>query len=341
MNTRFRVWKKGKKPRRILAIRYQAMGDVVITLPYLLDLKSNYPESALHFLTRKEDSAIPESIFLFDQVIPVFGGRNAKLQFAYTLLLLPYLWFQQYDVVLDLQNSRVSRILRKLLATGAWSEFDRVSPFLAGERTRHAIDAIQLSAVNINTRFRFRTPDPSLVEKMKSAGWDGRSRIVVLNPAGSFSSRNWPLENYLAFARQWRVHSPVQFMILGLPSLQPQAIFLKQHLGNVLIDLTGKTSPVEAFRLAGKAHFMLTEDGGLMHMAWVQGVPTLALFGSTRSDWSSPCGAWSRCLDSSDLPCGNCMDAVCQFGDVHCLTRYSPDFVFKEALDLLTKIHAS
>jgi ADP-heptose:LPS heptosyltransferase len=177
--------------------------------------------------------------------------------------------------------------------------------------------------------------------KMKSAGWDGKSKIIVLNPAGSFSSRNWPLDNYLEFTRLWKEEAPAQFIILGLPSLQPKANFLKQHLGNALIDLTGKTTSSEAFQLVGKAHFVLTEDGGLMHMAWVQGVPTLALFGSTRSDWSSPCGAWSRCLDSSDLPCGNCMDAVCRFGDVHCLTRYSPEFVFKEGRDLAKKIYAS
>ena len=72
-------------------------------------------------------------------------------------------------------------------------------------------------------------------------------------------------------------------------------------------------------------------------MAWVSGIPTLALFGATRSDWSRPLGEHTFLLDSSDLPCGNCMEAVCKFGDVHCLTRYTPEEVFQHSLNLIRK----
>ena len=236
METKFKPWKEKESPKRILAIRYQAMGDVVITLPYLLDLKGNYPEATLHFLTRREDSAVPSSLLLFDKVISVRGGRNVKLQFAFTLLLLPYLWLQSYDVVLDLQNSRISRILRKLLAPKAWCEFDRRSPVLAGERTRHAIDAVQLTPVVINTQFHFQSSNEAVLDKMRGAGWDGQSKIVVLNPAGTFPSRSWPLNYYIEFARQWLAEMPVQFMVLGLTSLQPKAKTLREQLGNSLVD---------------------------------------------------------------------------------------------------------
>jgi heptosyltransferase II len=40
-------------------------------------------------------------------------------------------------------------------------------------------------------------------------------------------------------------------------------------------------------------------------------------------------------LSSSDLPCGNCMLEFCKYKDVHCLTRYSPEFVFEKAMQLL------
>jgi heptosyltransferase-2 len=83
---------------------------------------------------------------------------------------------------------------------------------------------------------------------------------------------------------------------------------------------------------------MLTEDSGLMHMAWVQGVPTVALFGSSPSYWSAPMGIWSRCLNSSDLPCGDCFLNECKFGDVHCLTRFTPQQVVEEAESLLNSI---
>jgi len=70
-------------------------------------------------------------------------------------------------------------------------------------------------------------------------------------------------------------------------------------------------------------------------MAWVSGIPTLAMFGSTRSDLSTPLGKHTLLLHSSDLECGNCLLAICKYGDTRCLTRYTPEFVFEKALTLV------
>lgn len=102
-----------------------------------------------------------------------------------------------------------------------------------------------------------------------------------------------------------------------------------------MINLVSKTSPVEAFAIIQKVKFVLSEDSGLMHMAWVSGVPTLAIFGSTRSDRATPLGRHTFLLHSSDLACGNCMLEKCRFGDNRCLTRYTAEFVFTKALELI------
>ena len=61
-------WKQSIPPKRILAIRLQAFGDVVVTLPYLKNLRNSLPPSVkLDFLTRKETEDIPESILLFNK----------------------------------------------------------------------------------------------------------------------------------------------------------------------------------------------------------------------------------------------------------------------------------
>ena len=125
------AWKKGTMPKRILAIRLQAMGDLVITLPYLQQLKRMLPASSrLDLLTREEVEAIPKNIQLFDHVYSIGGGRNVKKQFLYTGWLLPGLLLHRYDVVIDLQNNIVSRFVRKSLRPKAWSLFDRFLPLL-------------------------------------------------------------------------------------------------------------------------------------------------------------------------------------------------------------------
>lgn len=201
-------WKKAFMPSRVLAIRLQAMGDLVITLPYLQQLKKMLPAgSRLDLLTREEVDAIPRDIHLFDRVYSIGGGRDLKKQILYTGWLLPKLMMKKYDVVIDLQNNVISRIVRKSLMPKAWSVFDRFSPIAAGEITRLTIEAIGLGRCFADTGFKFQH-EPEGIDLLKANGWNGSGELVVLNPAGAFATRNWPIENYAEFARLWLSRFP-------------------------------------------------------------------------------------------------------------------------------------
>lgn len=327
-------WKGGKLPGRILAIRFHALGDTIITLPYLQDLKRRHPSVEIDLLTRMEVSSIPKSIRLFDRVIEIGGGRSAKRIFLHALLKIPFLLSRRYDAVLDLQNNRISRIVRRAVFARAFAEFDRSSPRPAGERTSTTISALGLGEVAGCPSFDFYDADGSKFEP------EGKINIV-LNPAGYCASRNWPIENYAAFAKLWlgKLNENVRFVLLLMPSFRGVADKLRQLIGPSCIDLTGQADQVEAFRIISKCSLVLSEDSGLMHMAWVQGVPTIALFSSSRKDWSAPQGPASVCLDSSDMECGPCQLEICKFGDNRCLTRYSPEYVFEVSQQLLKIPH--
>jgi ADP-heptose:LPS heptosyltransferase len=311
------------------------MGDTMITLPYLQALRQSLPDGVrLDLLTREEVDPIPRNIHLFDKVYSIGGERNLKKNFLSALLMLPRLWLRRYEVIIDLQNNIVTRTIRKALRPAAWSEFDRFSPIAAGERTRLTIQAAGLDANRILSPFRLKDPELGALLLHKN-GWNGKDPLIVLNPAGVFVTRNWPLENYIQFARLWQQRLPeTKFVILGTSLIAKAAAILKKELGKGLIDLVGQTTPLEAFAVLQETQLVVSEDSGLMHMAWVSGRPTLVLFGGTRSDWSRPLGKHTMFFDSSDLACGSCMQETCHFGDVHCLTRYTPEKIFQAAWDL-------
>ena len=289
----------------------------------------------IDFLTRKECDNIPKNILLFNKVIAIGGGRSFKWQLLYTFLLLPRFLFRRYDVVIDLQDNEISEIVRRFIRPKAWSVFDHFSPRAAGERTRLTIEAVGLGKNEINSDFKFKGHTDS-IGILKKNGWNGTEELVILNPASAFITRNWPLKNYAAFAELWLKRFPnAQFLVIGTSFISPKADYLKTKMGANMISIVNQTTPSQAFAVLQHARFVLSEDSGLMHMAWVSGIPTLALFGSTRSDWTQPLGKSSFFLGSSDLPCGNCMQEVCRYGDVHCLTRYTPEFVFEKASRLV------
>jgi ADP-heptose:LPS heptosyltransferase len=225
-----------------------------------------------------------------------------------------------------------------VLLPKAWCEFDRFSPVSGAERYRLTIEAVGLGKNKIDSNFCLKDPKAGL-KILKNNGWIEKNDLVVLNPAGAFETRNWNINNYVLFAQLWLSVSPqTQFLVMGTSFIASKAAFLKEQLGYNLINLVGQTTPVEAFAILQYAKLILSEDSGLMHMAWISGVPTVALFGATRSDWSRPLGEHTFLFESSDLPCGNCMLAVCKYGNVHCLTRVTPEQVFNHAILLIQNL---
>jgi heptosyltransferase-2 len=331
-----RPWEEDHMPKRILAIRLQAIGDVVITLPYLQHLRETLPSKArLDLLTREESAGIPKSLNLFDRVIGIGGGRNYKKQLLHSFFLLPSLVARNYDMVIDLQNHPISHLVRRAIRPRAWSVFDRFSPVPAGERTRRTIEALGLGPACQHHQFSFKEEDRTGI-LLKKYGWDGNSALVLINPAAAFVTRNWPMEYYAEFARLWLELYPfTQFLMMGTSFIEKKAFYLEKELGEKLINLTGKTKTAEAFAILQRVRFTLSEDSGMMHMSWVSGIPTLAIFGGTRSDWARPLGPHTAFVGSSDLPCGDCMQETCKYGDVRCLTRYTPEDIFEKSIALL------
>jgi len=330
-----RPWSGRTPPARILAIRLQALGDVTITLPYLRALRGQLPGASLDLLTREEVADVPRAVQLFDTVETIGGGRDERHQLGLVFLRGPRLAARRYDLVIDLQNNRVSRAARRAARPAAWSSFDRFSPLSAGERTRRTIEAAGLTLGPVDAHLPLK--DESLGHAvLQRAGRDERP-MIVLSPAGAFATREWPTQNYVEFARMWQARRRSQFVILGLPRIAGRAAAIASAIGSDCLDLTGKTTAAEAMGIVQRASLVVSEDCGLMHMAWTSGTPTLALFGSTRHDWSTPLGPHTLCLHSGDLECGACMEATCRYGDVHCLTRYAPEAVVSYAETLINR----
>ena len=330
-------WDQKNIPKKVLFIRMQALGDTLITLPYISGFASEHPDIEIDFLTRGEVHEIPLRLKLFRHLWIVKGGRNMKLQALHLLLLLPFILLRKYDVVIDLQNHRLSKLLRKVLRPQSWSEFDKYSPNPAGKRTHQTIRSIGLRDFKpvFNTHGMNKAAGKNILIRN---GWNSTEKLFVINPAGAFETRNWPIDYFVEWINLVNEYfsDRVLFIILGVNKISEKAHELSASSTNI-INLVGKTSVYEAFSILQNVHFMLSEDSGLMHMAWTSGIPTLAIFGSTRSDWSRPLGAHTRLLDSSDLDCGGCLLEKCKYSDNRCLTRYTPDLVLNETLNLLDR----
>ena len=330
----------GKVVKRILTIRLQAIGDVMIAMPYLYDLKMKLPKSVtLDLLVREEAEHIPKSFIIFDHIYVLKGGRNTRLQFISFLFMYPRLFFKGYDVILDLQNLKISRIICKLLLVRSWTRFDRFSSNFAGKRYANTINALNLANVEFRKLDNLKKINEN--DLLTKFGLEKDVSYIIINPAGAFENRNWSIPNYVEFCKLWlqKIDPATKFLVLGIEKIKEKAKQLKDGLGDNLINLCCMTTQEEALHLLLHSKLMVTEDSGLMHMNYCLGKPTVAILGSTRNDWVDPLLPHTYFFNSSDLECGNCMLTECRFDEIKCLTRVKPQMVVDSAAKLLKDLN--
>lgn len=327
----FRRWDREDPPARILLIRFHAFGDVAILLGAAAGIKAAYPTTTIDFLTSEATASLARATTLFDRIVTFPASASRALRIREAIASGLELHRTGYDVVVDMQRNWTSRLVRRITSPAAWGEFDRFSPQLAGMRTLETVHRTGFQQVE----FPYVLPIENTLlhearDLLRSNGWHNDQRIVVLNPAGLWTTRHWPLEHFARLAGLLAGKAPTCIVLLGTDRLSERAGALAGMLRDIPhISLVGKTSPALALSVLQLSSAMVSEDSGLMHMSWISGIPTIGLLGSTNHVWSSPMGPHTAVFHSGDLPCSACMSPECRFGDVHCLTRVTPERVFE------------
>ncbi|MGA9120098.1 MAG: glycosyltransferase family 9 protein [Bacteroidota bacterium] len=328
----FSPWEQNTDPRRILIIRFHALGDVAVTLPASRGLRRCFPESEIDFLTLEPHAPFLRSLDLFDRVLTMPAGMDRVERLSHAVRTGAAARMRRYDAIIDLQRNWVSRTIRLMAHPTAWGEFNRFAPRTASDRVLETIHRTGFDRVAPS--FSFILP-LSLRENARdllhSGGCNPEEQFIVLNPAGLWKTRHWPIQSYASLARIWLEREPIRFVILGTDRIRESAVSLESEIGPSVINLVGKTNVETAIAILQQSACVISEDSGLMHLAWAAGAPVVALFGSSKHVWSSPTGPLVRVLHSGDLSCGQCMQPECRFGDVHCLTRYTPESVLHAA----------
>lgn len=319
-------------------LRFHAFGDAVITLPVLAGLRNSFPNARIEMVTSAEYAEFFAPLPFLDGVhsVTTSGSRTTK-----ALSLRPLLrQLRSADLVLDLQRSRLSRLLTRLLRPAAWTGFDRFAPEHALERYVAAVRSTGIR--EIQPSFSFPIADALQQEteerfsrEMERGGSENVGPLICLNPAGCWETKNWPPERYAELGdrmvREWNA----RILLLGTDNVRSGAHIIERELGNNVINLVDKTTAREVLVLVRKLALMVSDDSGLMHLAWTNGIPTLGIFGASRGTWSRPWGAHTRFLGSEDLPCGACMTPQCSRADRICLTRVSVEETFALCAELL------
>lgn len=200
------------------------MGDVVFTLPAVNLVRENFPDAHITFLTAAENRAIVEQFDAVDEVLSldrqIFKQRHYGKGCSMLYELLKKLRSSNFCLSIDLQSYGETALLTRF--TGAK---DRWAWVIGNKFRRHAYTQVtarsdRLHPVDINlemlTQFGLKTAPVRNEIRLSSCGRDEACQFFkdhgldinlptfVIQSFTSAPHKNWPLENYLAVAEEWR-----------------------------------------------------------------------------------------------------------------------------------------
>jgi heptosyltransferase II len=324
------------KPDRILVRAPNWVGDTVLSLPALRDLRRNFKAARLEVMARPAVADVYGAVTEVDAVREArsFRGDVETLRGAFDVgVLLP----NSFGTALQLFMAGIPE--RWGYATDARGPLlTRRCPVPAEVRGESEVYYYRAMLAGVGLEVS-ATPDSSL----RTPGeWRDRARALLggdgpwlgINPGASFgTAKRWIPERYAAVADRLAKRHGLRPVLVGGASERPVAGRVAAAMQTRVLDLCGRTSLGELLGVLGELRLLLTNDSGPMHLAAALGTSTVAVFGST--DWRETSPRSERAVVvREDVPCAPCKLRDCPI-DHRCMTRISVERVATEAERML------
>jgi len=327
-------------PRRLLGIKFYGLGNIVLLLPTLRELRAAFPGIEIDFLTLPGNAPLLARTGLVDRVLTVdLASFPRFVQSALTLL--GDLRRRGYDTVLDFEQFlKVSGIFAFFTGAPELIGFDT-----EGQRRGWLYTTRVVSTDSQHTQDIFlRLAAPLGVVPGRAPAWtlpvtaEDRARVrellepgpgpLVVMHIGTGESyhrvalKRWDVERFaeVADALIERHGARVAFTGQGEAerALVAQATGRMRHRA---LDTCDRLDVGALAALLADAAFVLTGDTSVMHLAGALGTPVVALFGPTPPLLYGPRGAHdlvfykdlycSPCLSNYNFKMSTCTDPVC------------------------------
>lgn len=259
--------------QKILFITSTRIGDAVLSTGILSYILKAYPDARITVACGPLVESLFQGVPNLDQII-VLKKQTWK---RHWVKLWKVTVLTRWDIVIDLRNSAVSRLIPAKQRYIFGNHIDQ---------TRHKV--IQNASV-INVAESEAPPclfsTPEQMAKARTLIPEGPP-VLGVGPTSNWVGKTWPVENFKdLIARLLADGSPFagwRVAVFGAPGEEAIADQLYNSLPESLrLNLIAKGTPGDAAACLSLCQMYIGNDSGLMHSAAAAGVPTVGLFGPT------------------------------------------------------------
>lgn len=367
-----------EKKRKVLVIRLDEIGDMVMMSPFLRELRRNYPIADITLIVKPEVQNLVEFCPYVDKVLS-FSRKSGHLVFFLNLwractFSYRHLRKDYYDLVFvprfDEDRSYGASLLaffsrsakrigyseyvlpHKMISDKGYDGFytDVLLPEIGtvSHEVERNLDVLRFVGGTIsNTELELWTTEEDVahVEKIlwKSEG-NTVKRVAVVLTAGR-KNKEWDTYSYIQVIRKIANRIPVQPLLLGAgDDAEKKGDFFCSHVPNS-VNMINKTTLRESIEALKTCDCYLGGDTGLLHIAAALNMKGVALF-VNRLEWRKDgidtperFGPWkSEMFILQPRAPLHGCELGCTRGEAHCIQQISIEAVEEQLMLLLQDV---
>jgi lipopolysaccharide heptosyltransferase II len=340
-----------KHVRRLLCVRLDSLGDVLMTTPAIRAFRQSLPGCHITLLTSAAGARVTRHVPEIDDVI-VFTApwmKSGAVSGAGDLAMRDVLASRGFDAAAIFtvysQSALPAAYLCYLAGIPLRLAHCRENPYHLVthwqpdpepatlvrhevERQLRLVESVGCFTADQRLSFRVAEEDRRALKCHVL-----RHPLVVVHPGASAPSRRYPPESFARAIDLFAAQTGCQVVLTGEQSERPLVDSIQNSMKTRALSLAGRLSLGELGALIERADLLVSNNTGPAHIAAALGTPVVDLYALTNPQ-HTPWRVRNRVL-FHDVPCRNCYKSECPQGHHDCLRLVEPERVAAAACELL------
>ena len=339
-------------PRTILVIRWGSLGDIIVAIPAFHALRKLYPEARLVLLTTPTSRGVPgadevlKNDTTFDEIIVYYADESAKPGFLRHLRLRLLALDIDLGVAFINQWGNFGNLAKYqfLLASVGVRRFVGFQLFTSEDYTirqaeRHVNLLRPLGNVAVESPPWLSPCPDNIIRARELIGDTGGQPLIIMHCGSKPQVSRWRREWFAETGRRLAATRNALIALTGSQGERELTEDIAHLIGAGARSVAGRTATQDLIALVSLADLVISNNTGVMHVAYALDRPLVAIFGGRDEPmvWM-PYGEWNVVL-RQDIECSPCgARDLCPLYDYpECLSRITVDRVCEAAEGLLDR----
>jgi lipopolysaccharide heptosyltransferase II len=339
--------------KRIIIVRMDRIGDVVLSTPVIKAVRDAYPDSHIAVLVRPYAKDVVDGNPYIDEVI-TYDKSGKEKGLLGNLRFIANLRNKKFDLAIILHPKNSSHMIAYLAGIPERLGYDKKSGIFLTKRIphtkqlglKHEIDYTLslLRYIGIESSDRSlhmpvnRSSEEKIKEIFKNNGISQNDTIITVHPAASCRSRRWASERFAKVSDFLAEKYGARIVMISGPG-EDKAMGDKvaELMKSGCLNLSGKTRVSDLASILRRSKLLISNDSGPVHISCAVGTPVISIFsrkdrGISPERWG-PLGKKDITLHK-DVGCEACLAHNCKL-EFKCLDAISVEDVLSAADKIL------